>query len=265
MTADGVLELLRARHDRDVFVPECKNGPTQGVARGHMVRMDAWVMRASWTKPATIAYEVKVDRSDFLNDQKWPNYLPCCNELWFVCPSGLIAVEEVPEQAGLLWVAKTGTKLLTKKKAPFRDVELSEDLWRYLLMCRTRITRDQHPEHGSDDDARTARAEVHARYVQNQKRRREVGYLVARHTRSTVDRLERRVQQLNDALAAARHLRKTCRRLGIDEEDPWEARRTIDQLLGKGLEGALRRGVADLARTLERVEKVLEEPKGERS
>lgn len=91
-------------------------------------------MRKSWTKPGYIGYEIKVSRSDFLSDTKWPAYLPSCNELWFVCPSGLIRPDEVPEQVGLLWVSKTGTRLYSKKKAVFREIDPPVALLHYALM-----------------------------------------------------------------------------------------------------------------------------------
>lgn len=63
ITAKAILELLRAKHAEDVFVPECKTGPSQG--HDHS-RFDAWVMKKSWANAATIGYEIKVSRSDFL-------------------------------------------------------------------------------------------------------------------------------------------------------------------------------------------------------
>lgn len=148
MTADAVIRLLAEKHADDVFVAECKDGPTQSV-REHL-KMDAWVMPRSWASPACTGYEVKVARSDFLRDEKWHKYLPLCHRFYFVCPTDLIQPEEVPESAGLLWVSKTGTKLYTKRKAPHRDVDIPESLFRYVLMCRAKIAR--RIEEGTRDD-----------------------------------------------------------------------------------------------------------------
>lgn len=44
MNASDVVSLIAARHTNDVFVPECKDGPTWG---GGAMRLDAWAMRKS--------------------------------------------------------------------------------------------------------------------------------------------------------------------------------------------------------------------------
>lgn len=131
-----LLKLLAEKHRKDVFVSECKDGPTQ---YGTHRRMDAWVMKRSWASPLTTAYEIKMSRNDFLRDDKWPAYIPYCNQLYFVCPSGLIKPEEVGESCGLIWASKTKTRLYTKRKAPHRELEVPESVYRYILMCRTKI------------------------------------------------------------------------------------------------------------------------------
>ena len=139
MSADAIVSLLSVRHSEDVFVSECKDGPSQG--SGHL-RMDAWAMRKSWNNPTTYGYEVKISRSDFVGDDKWNLYLPLCSDFYFVCPSGLIQPGELGPEAGLIYVSATGTKLFLKKKAQRRDVKIPEDLFRYVLMCRAKITRE---------------------------------------------------------------------------------------------------------------------------
>lgn len=139
MNARDIVNLLAKKHSADIFIDECKDGPTQ---YGSHFRLDGWAMKRSWAKPLVVGYEIKVSRGDFLQDDKWPNYLGLCNQLYFVCPTGLIQPPEVPEGVGLMWVAKTGTRLYTKRKAPYREVEIPESLWRYILMCRCVITRE---------------------------------------------------------------------------------------------------------------------------
>ena len=87
ITANKIQSLLAVKHSKDIFVPECKDGPTH--TADHL-RMDAWVMKRSWVRPLSIGYEIKISRQDFLNDQKWHSYLNYCNEFYFVCPAGLI-------------------------------------------------------------------------------------------------------------------------------------------------------------------------------
>lgn len=131
MKSEDVVKLLRAKHAEDVFLSECKDGPTQCSTHS---RLDGWAMQKSWTRPTTYGYEVKVSRNDFLRDDKWQNYLDLCSDFYFVCPWGLIQPEEIAHPAGLLWVAKTGTRLWEKKKAARREVQIPETLWRYVVM-----------------------------------------------------------------------------------------------------------------------------------
>jgi hypothetical protein len=62
---------LSKRHKDDYFLTEVKDGPTMGASHA---RIDAWAMKKSWSKPLVWGYEIKVSRSDFLNDTKWPAY-----------------------------------------------------------------------------------------------------------------------------------------------------------------------------------------------
>jgi len=139
MSADKILSLLATRHTDDVFVPECKDGPSQFT--GHR-RLDAWVMRKSWTNPQVTGYEIKVARDDYLNDDKWRAYLDCCNCFYFVCPWKMILPEELDDGVGLLWATSTGTRLVQKRKAKYRDVDIPESLFRYILMARVRVVKD---------------------------------------------------------------------------------------------------------------------------
>lgn len=138
ITSKIILSALSSKHYDDVFIPECKGGESFGGCP----RMDAWVMKKSWANRRSICYEIKVNRGDFINDNKWQNYLQYCNEFYFVCPSKLISVEEVPADSGLMYISTTGTRLFVKKKAPYRDIVVPEDLYRYLLMWRTKICRE---------------------------------------------------------------------------------------------------------------------------
>jgi len=165
MDASHLIKLLRIKHAEDVFVPECKNGPSQGT--GHS-RLDGWAMQKSWANPVTFGYECKVSRNDFIRDDKWQNYLELCSDFYFVCPFGMIQPEEIAHPAGLLWAAKTGERLWLKKKAARRyDVQIPETLWRYLLM-----RMDTSTPHTT--------AEFWARWVENKEASLDVGHRVGR-------------------------------------------------------------------------------------
>lgn len=135
MNAKQISALLAERHRDDVFVPECNLGS----AWERCPRMDAWAMRKSWSKPNVWGYEIKVSRGDFLQDGKWHEYLPYCNQFAWVCPWGLIQPNEVGEGAGLIYVTKTGTRLMTKVKPVRRDVQIPDEIFRYVLMSRAQI------------------------------------------------------------------------------------------------------------------------------
>lgn len=138
VTAHDLLTLLAARHVNDVFVPECRNGPSQGCEH---LRLDAWAMRRSWSNPMTWGYEIKVSRADWMRDNKWQGYLPYCSAFYFVCPHGIIQPSELPGDVGLLVCTKNATGLLTKKKTAVRDTQIPESMYRYLLMARVSVNR----------------------------------------------------------------------------------------------------------------------------
>lgn len=145
MTSQQILALLRQRHVRDVFVPECKNG-SSFLARH--ARLDAWAMRRSFAPWSTFGYEIKVSRSDFTSDRRWPEYLPLCHQFYFVCPAGLIRKNDLPspmyEAVGILWAE--GERLWVHRCAARTDPDLSKitQLMAYVLMSRSRIVRNMH-------------------------------------------------------------------------------------------------------------------------
>ena len=141
MTSKTILQALKERHWKDVFIPECKTGPTW--VNQNLRRLDAWVMRRSWTQFGTIGYEVKVSRSDFKQDNKWREYLSYCHWFYFVCPWGLIQPEEIEKDAGLCWVSKNSQRIYTKKHVEKRDIEIPVELLIHILMSRTIIMRPQ--------------------------------------------------------------------------------------------------------------------------
>jgi len=141
MCSEQIIKLLAARHSGDIFVPECKDGPFQSA------RMDAWVMLKSWAHAAAICYEIKVNRQDFLRDEKWRKYLPNCNQFYFAAPEGIIRDGELPPEAGLMLVSKNAGRLFMKRKSPFRDITLDIGVFRYILMWRAKIGGEfQNPQ-----------------------------------------------------------------------------------------------------------------------
>lgn len=117
--------------------PGCQLAVTEvgGVHSGE--RADAWGYRWGWM-PGSVVIETKVSRSDFLADAKKPHRngdaLGMGDFRYYICPEGLIEIEDLPSKWGLLWVnsrghikVKAGHALLLQN---FKNRELIDD-WRF--------------------------------------------------------------------------------------------------------------------------------------
>lgn len=142
ITAEHIEELLRKRHEKDVLVSECKNGETWGAR--DLLKLDAWVLRRTYSPLTTIGYEIKVSRQDFENDQKWTGYLDLCHQFYFVCPAGLIRATDLPQRIGIIWASKD--HLHTKRKAEWvnPDIEKLNRLLIYVVMARSKIVANMN-------------------------------------------------------------------------------------------------------------------------
>lgn len=223
MIARDLVRLLKVKHSGDVFVEECKDGPTHTTEHR---RIDAWAMAKSWAHPRVSGYEVKISRGDFLQDTKWPDYLPMCNELYFVCPTGLIQPPELPTGVGLLWASKTGTKLYTKKKATYRDVTIPEEVFRYILMSRTHIT--------GEDPAWGSKREYWERWLEDQKFDwdfgRHVGKTLAARVRTEIEVVRSENERLRRQMETYDAIQGMLKALGLEADNvsTWRARDTIE-------------------------------------
>ena len=56
LKAKQIVELLRDKHDDDVFVPEAKTGSSWSGCK----RLDIWVMKKSWSPVTMIGYDLPV-------------------------------------------------------------------------------------------------------------------------------------------------------------------------------------------------------------
>ncbi len=211
ITAQHIVNLLAARHSDDVFVPECKNGPS--MSGGHR-RMDAWAMKKSWSKPRMFAYEIKVSRSDFLKDDKWTDYLEYCTDFYFVCPSKLIAPEELPDNVGLIWVSTTGTKLFTKRKAVFRDTSIPDEIYRYILMSRATIRSPNYYLQSGDAKA------FWGRWLVDKKIDQDFGYRVSRtiskRFREEVEQVSTENKRLKSEIEKLESIKQRLKELGFN-------------------------------------------------
>jgi len=217
-----ITDLLAARHCRDVFVPECKSGATQGSTH---FRLDAWAIRKSYARPCAWGYEIKAHRSDWLRDQKFGPYLDYCNEFYLVAPAGVIQRDEVPADAGLLEPASTGTRLLTRKRAPYRQVSIPEELYWYVLFTRCRVTREYEPGHQTN---------YWRAWLAERDAAKRIGHAASRKLRQLIDdRIEavedanRQLKAENDALAGVRTMLED---LGVTMDDVRGRYRLKDKL-----------------------------------
>ena len=221
LTSQDILKALEQKHQKDIFIPECKNGSSYG---GHL-RMDVWVMKPSWASQNSIVYEIKVSRSDFIGDTKYPLYFPYCNEFYFVCPSKMIMPNEIPDICGLMWVSSTGTRIYTKKKAKHRTVEIPEDLYRYILMCRVDICK-----HYNDYDPtrkKTNSRDFWQAWLRDKKANLKLGHMAGRKLRcmidEKIDEAERENKRLAERLKSYDDIRALLQKLDINPNgSSWE-------------------------------------------
>ncbi|NQX57538.1 MmcB family DNA repair protein [Paenibacillus qinlingensis] len=130
--ADMIKQVLAKRHWQDFFLTEVKNGATH--TNKELLKMDAMAIMKSWANPCVTGYEVKVDHSDFTRANKWPGYMSYCNQFSFVCPTGLIQLDELPVEVGLIYYPEKQS-LTTKRKALYRNIEIPSAVLYYIIMC----------------------------------------------------------------------------------------------------------------------------------
>lgn len=248
-----ILNLLSARHARDVAVAECSLEPYGGL------RADLWVTRPSWSKPLTTIYEIKVSRQDFLRDDKWVNYLPYCNVFYFATPPGLIDRRELPDGVGLVEAAKTGNTLRTVSKAVWRDDdhEAMARVTKSVLMNRfwsrggLRMA-DHRPK---------TRAERIAEWRQTVE---ADGPLVGKRVRGRImDELNQAIRERDTALAQVKDVevfRQALERRGLSIHRAWNVELELDRVTRGKLKPALTEAAHQIAAALARLQELEEQP-----
>lgn len=138
VSALDIKKALAKKHgNNEFFITECKTGPT-GIG---MLQFDGLAIYKSWAHPNIVGYEIKVSRSDFLKDAKYTRYMPYCHQLYFVTPTGMVQRQEIEDNLGLIWYNPTTGRLTTKRKAIYRNIEISSDLLLYVIMNRLESDR----------------------------------------------------------------------------------------------------------------------------
>ena len=167
---------LAFKHGNDFYIDNIKTGATYF---NKMLRiLDFWAMKKSWAHPLTICYEIKVSRSDFNADTKWPEYLDYADMFLFAVPKGLVTADEViakaqkadinPDYVGLIYIHHDRyTRII--KPALDRNVEIDEDFYRYILM--NKIYSDRIPFYNDKRDFLEA-------WLDNKRKDRDIGWRV---------------------------------------------------------------------------------------
>jgi len=109
---------LHANSSEWIFLRELRVGT--GYHRNSAQRLDAFALNCyTHTSMKRICYEIKTSRTDFLCEMKHPLKrrigLRYSNEFYFVTPSGLLDISEIPVECGLIEieVRRSGTQSFT--------------------------------------------------------------------------------------------------------------------------------------------------------
>jgi len=213
MIANDVLKMLESRHAKDAFFSEV-------AIDSNKRRMDAWAMIPSYSKSLTIAYEIKVTRRDFVQDIKMHEYTMYANEAYLVCPSDVAKPDELPDGWGLLHVS--GSRLMTKKKAQYRDTDIPEAFYQALIASKVR--RWDGSLISREIERRVQGVATYEDYVAGKKTLADIGYQMGRKLSEDLynferekSRLENRREELESRLAAWEKLcSKVKSKLGVD-------------------------------------------------
>jgi hypothetical protein len=167
MNADDLYEALKRRHPLPewILVRELRigTGYSSGEWDGRkwkrakmQQRIDAWALNCYPSKDfIKIAYEIKVSRSDFLNEKNDPEKRKAALEIsdlfYFVAPRGLIAPMELPKDCGLLVVYDSGRSEILqeapKRQAERLDWRLVASVLRNVMKARKEdLARDRFAE-----------------------------------------------------------------------------------------------------------------------
>lgn len=245
MISNDLKRLLANKHTKDIVVHECPISTAYSTGYG---QIDTWVLKPSWANPVIWGYEIKVSRQDFLNDSKWTKYLPYCNEFYFVVPPGIADVSEIPENAGLMVAAKTGTMLFKKKKAPYREIERQDmaEVFQAVLMNRARImpAGQRYGDLTRDERIEKWRSTV--------KTGQDVGWMVGEKIQDELREMRRKLNEAARTVENVESFKTRLRSHGIDPDaNFWEVGTHIDTKFKDTALADIRRIHAELGRLIQ--------------
>jgi hypothetical protein len=216
VTAEAVISAIRIKHGDCIVVEQCKSGPTWN---SDFSQLDVWVMPKTWANFTTIGYEVKVSRSDFVNDKKWQKYLPMCHEMNFAAPKGLISVDELPKEVGLLELVGT-QRLITRRKAVKRDIVVHTDTLLYILMWRAQIDRKE----------RSGVSDIQA-YLDGKKELYYLGGRFHKKVRAEMAAVQEENRNLQNRISSYQEIERIIDQLGLSRDiRSWDFKRKLESL-----------------------------------
>lgn len=261
-TAKDIENILAKHYSKDVFIPQCKNGETWSAH--NLLKLDAWVLRRTYSPLTTIGYEIKVSRQDFENDQKWTGYYDLCHLFYFVCPAGLIRNTDVPNNVGITWVSKNG-RLHTKKVAERHepDIHKLNSLLIYSLMSRSKIVENMNSihQHAEDKDHITQLREI----TNLAKERGELASFVKGHIKDIYDSITKRERELTNKEYYVNDFVKRLEKLGIKwdtSKNEWQENMRVQNeidLLKKNLDWRTLSDMEQLSKLLHNVSNSIKE------
>lgn len=195
-------------------------------------RVDAIAIRPSYAHYLITGYEIKVSRADFLGDTKWPAYLKMCHQLYFCTPHGVVDdISEIPETCGLLEYRGTESRpFKIIKKAPIRDIDSPEEMYKYLLFkyCNAQYNKVDRVE----DLSRPDRVEVFKKYLADKAEFEDIGFRLSKKLREDEYRRTREIRNLRANLESEKTLKQYVNEiaviLGIDPDRYWNLERLMD-------------------------------------
>jgi len=184
--AHQILKQISKRHDGEPFFTEVKSGRTFG--NDNLLILDAIGFKKSWANQCITGYEIKVDRNDFVRDEKWVGYKAYCNKFYFACPSGLIDKNEISPDVGLIYYNPEKDSIYTRKQALFRDIDVPKDMLLYLITARY-CNVNPYPFFNS-------RVEFFQEWLENKRRNKELGWNVKNHMAEEITRLNGEITEM---------------------------------------------------------------------
>ena len=147
LNANDLLQLLRRRYSAPLWWSFDELRVSAGYSHGEQ-RLDFWAMHSYPSKSfQRLGFEIKVHRSDFTRELQKPEKrrpaLLLCNRFYFVAPVGVVPIEKLPIDAGLIEPYRNGRSLTVVHEAPWIDT--SPPPWGFVVALLRRHDGQSEP------------------------------------------------------------------------------------------------------------------------